>query len=218
MQRRDAGGGAALLPHRASVASPAPAARFTVAEWTPLDACALRATDQGSGFAADAAACALLAPGIGPAAALLPLAASQAGDMLRLRLYADQARGPAAHEEARRVVKFSGWAAVNGAGPTATATADDWHMDRTLALGSEGGHAALPWRDGTPSGYSLRLERLAYRDGDVPVLKLSVIEDASGAVLAYAWANPEATRIGINLGWLQVGLERGTKPVGGSPD
>jgi hypothetical protein len=214
MQRRGAGPDAVLLPHRASVATPAPADRFAAAEWTPLDACALHATGEGGGFVADAAACALLAPGIGPAAALLPLAAAHAGDTLRLRLYADQARGPEAHEEARRVVWFTGWAAVNGAGPTATATADDWHMDRTLALGSEGGRAALPWRDGSPSGYSLRLERLAYRDGDVPVLKLSVVEDASGAVLAYAWANPEATRIGINLGWLQAGLERGMKPAG----
>lgn len=39
------------------------------------------------------------------------------------------------------------------------------------------------------------------------IRKLSVVEDASGQTLAYAWANPEATRIGINLGWVQVGLE-----------
>jgi hypothetical protein len=48
---------------------------------------------------------------------------------------------------------------------------------------------------------------MTYRDGSVPVLKLSVIEDASGSSVVYAWANPEATRIGINLGWVQVGLE-----------
>ena len=39
------------------------------------------------------------------------------------------------------------------------------------------------------------------------MLKLSVVDDASGRTLAYAWTNPEATRIGINLGWVQVGLE-----------
>jgi hypothetical protein len=42
----------------------------------------------------------------------------------------------------------------------------------------------------------------------VPVLKLSIVGDADGATLAYAWANPEASRIGINLGWVQVGLDR----------
>ena len=55
--------------------------------------------------------------------------------------------------------------------------------------------------------FSLALEHLTYRDGDVPVLKLSVVDDADGRTLAYAWANPEATRIGINLGWVQVGLD-----------
>jgi hypothetical protein len=47
----------------------------------------------------------------------------------------------------------------------------------------------------------------------VPVLKLSVVGDADGSTLAYAWANPEATRIGINLGWVQVGLEREVAPT-----
>jgi hypothetical protein len=45
------------------------------------------------------------------------------------------------------------------------------------------------------------------------VLKLSVVGDADGATLAYAWANPEATRIGINLGWVQVGLDLETAPM-----
>jgi hypothetical protein len=47
----------------------------------------------------------------------------------------------------------------------------------------------------------------------VPVLKLSVVSDADGSTLAYAWANTEATRIGINLGWVQVGLSREDQPV-----
>jgi hypothetical protein len=159
-------------------------------------------------IASDVAACTALAPGIGPQAALLPLTVEREGEWLRVRLYADQARGPEAREEARRVETFAGWAAVNGAGANAVADSRDWHMDRSLRIGTEGGRAALVWRDGKASGYSLMLERLTYREGDVPVLKLSVIEDASGQTLAYAWANPEATRIGINLGWIQVGLDR----------
>jgi hypothetical protein len=82
-----------------------------------------------------------------------------------------------------------------------------------VRIGSEGGRYALHWRDGAPSGYSLALERLTYRDGNVPVLKLSVVSDADGSTLAYAWANPEATRIGINLGWVQIGLSREDQPV-----
>ena len=81
-------------------------------------------------------------------------------------------------------------------------------MDRKVSLGSEGGRYPLAFRDGNPSGYSLVLERLTYRDGNVPVLKLSVVDDRNGRTFAYAWANPEATRIGLNVGWVQVGLDR----------
>ncbi|MFI4969542.1 MAG: hypothetical protein ACHP7D_05010 [Lysobacterales bacterium] len=216
MQRVVAGDGSALLvPHRAMVATPAAGSAFDPKQWAPLDACALHGADAATGMrlAADPAACAVLAPGIGAEAALLPLVIEHAGEWLHLRLYVDQARGADAREDLRKVQVFEGWAAINGAGPSAVADANDWHMNRKLRLGSEGGRAALAWRDGKPSGYSLALERLTYREGNVPVLKLSVVEDTSGRTLAYAWANPEATRIGINLGWVQVGIERsGTSP------
>lgn len=202
-----------LTPHSALAATPAATAKFDAQQWTPLDACALRGTRSAAGLKAqaDVAACTALAPGVGAQAALLPLGVELEGDMLRVRLYADQARGADAREDARRVRWFSGWAAINGAGPKAGAENNDWHMDRTLRLGSEGTHYTLKWRDGAASGYSLGLERLTYRDGNVPVLKLSIVNDSDGRTLAYSWANPEATRIGINLGWVQVGLQSETE-------
>jgi hypothetical protein len=210
MRRTTASDGTAIwTPHRALGTAPAPAAKFDAQQWTALDACALRGTlsAAGSKAQADVAACTALAPGVGAQAALLPLEVEREGDMLHIRLYADQARGVDAREDARLVRWFGGWAAINGAGPKAGAENNDWHMDRALRLGSEGGRYALKWRDGAASGYSLVLERLTYRDGNVPVLKLSVVDDSDGRTLAYSWANPEATRIGINLGWVQVGLD-----------
>lgn len=205
--REDGAGAAALVPHRALVAAPAAGKDFDPAQWAPLDACALRPGSSAQSFRGDAATCTVLAPGIGAQMALLPLAIARDGDWLHVRFYADQARGPDARADLRRVQTFGGWAAINGGGPKAAADSNDWHMDRAVRIDNEGGRYALHWRDGNASGYSLALERLTYRDGNVPVLKLSVIEDASGQTLAYAWANPEATRIGINLGWVQVGLE-----------
>ena len=216
MQRVDADAGAVRLrPHRALVAAPGDGRQFDPAQWVALDACDLHGTVASSGLraAVDVAACTALAPGIGPQMALLPLALEHEGEWLRVRLYADQARGATARAEARKVATFAGWAAVNGAGPNAQADNSDWHTDRTLRIGSEGGRASLRWRDGSASGYALLLERLTYREGDVPVLKLSIIEEASGRALAYAWANPEASRIGINLGWVQVGLDRVATPL-----
>ncbi|HKE49077.1 MAG TPA: hypothetical protein VKB52_13515 [Rhodanobacteraceae bacterium] len=200
------------IPHRAT-AAPAPA--FDAQQWTALDACALRAA--GTHFAADLAACTAIAPGIGAEAALLPLDVETEGEWLHARLYADQARGAEAREDARLVRWFGGWAAVNGGGPKADAGSRDWHMDRGVRLGSEGGRYPLVWRDGAASGYSLALERLTYREGNVPVLKLSVVDDRNGQAIAYAWANPEATRIGINLGWVQVGLDRDDVPAATAP-
>jgi hypothetical protein len=201
-------GSSVLTPYRAIVASPSPASAFDAKQWTPLDACALRAADSGSALSADVAACTAIAPGIGAEAALLPLAIERDGEWLHMRLYADQARGADAREDLRLVRWFAGWAAINGGGAKADAANRDWHMDRAVRIGSEGGRYALHWRDGAPSGYSLLLERLTYREGNVPVLKLAIVADADGSTLAYSWANPEATRIGINLGWVQVGLSR----------
>ena len=211
MQTIDAAGDAnSMLPHRALVASPAMGTSFDTKQWTPLDACALHGTITFADIrvSADPAACAAIVPGIGPQAALLPLAIEREGEWLRVRLYADQARGADTREDARKVKIYGGWAAINGAGPKGGGDSNDWHMNRGLRLGSEGGHAALTWRDGKPSGYALSLERLTYRERNEAVLKLSIIEDATGRTIAYAWANPEATRIGINIGWLQVGLDR----------
>ena len=210
-----ADGAPTLLPHRALIAAPATGAQFDAKQWTPLDACSLGGTITATSIhvTANVAACAAIVPGIGPQAALLPLAIEREGEGLHVRLYADQARGVDVREDARKVQIFGGWAAINGAGPRGAGDSKDWHMYRAIRLGNEGGRAALAWRDGKPSGYSLGLERLTYREGNVPVLKLSVINDADGRTLAYAWANPEATRIGISLGWVQVGLER----VGAAP-
>ena len=210
MQRIGTGEAASLMPHRALDASVAAnVATFDARQWVPLDACALHGTSTPAGahVAADVAGCTTLAPGLGAQTALLPVAIEREGEWLHVRLYADQARGADARVDLRQVQVFSGWAAINGAGPNAPAN-NDWHMNRAMQLGNEGGRAALTWRDGRPSGYSLTLERVTYRDGNVPVLKLSVIDDASGQSIAYAWANPEATQIGINLGWVQVGLDR----------
>ena len=198
-----------LTPYRALVEAPKLGADFDPEQWVALDACALNgvATAAGLRVKADLATCMILIPGIGASAALLPLEIEHDGEWLRVRFYADQARGPDARIEARRLRWFTGWAAINGAGANAKLESNDWHMNRGMRIDNEGGRAPLNWRDGKPSGYTLSLERMTYRDGSVPVLKLSVIEDASGRSVVYAWANPEATRIGINLGWIQVGLE-----------
>lgn len=206
-----------LTPYRSLAESPSLGKDFDQKQWVALDACALRgaATAGGLEVRADLPSCQTVAPGIGATAALLPMSIRHDGDTLSVRLYADQVRGPDARADARKVRWYSGWAAINGAGPDAKPESTDWHMNRDLRISNEGGKTALKWRDGQSSGYSLELERATYRDGNVPVVKLSVIDDSSGRVVSYSWANPEATRIGVNLGWVQVGLD--SAPAAPSP-
>lgn len=182
--------------------------KFVAEQWAVLEPCALTGTWKDAQFiaAADATACSALLPGLGEAASLLPLRLTLDGDMLHAATFADQARGVDAAIDARRLRWFSGWAAINGGGAKAKSENQDWHMQKDMRLSSEGGKVALRWRDGAASGYSLELLRVNYVERKLNVLQLNVIEDASGRTLNYVWANPEATALGINLGWLQVGL------------
>jgi len=66
----------------------------------------------------------------------------------------------------------------------------------------------IRWRDGGASGYSLELVRTTYAERKLSVLQLNVVEDASGRTVDYAWTSPNADAVGINLGWLQVGVTR----------
>ncbi len=206
-----------LIPHRAidpskmaaRVSDPKPF-EFNDAEWTAFPACTLVGEWKHAQLnaAVDRILCNAVLPELGETSALLPLRVSNLEEGLSVATLADQARGEDADERARRVRWFGGWSALNGAGPQAKADSNDWHSRYDLRLHNEGGRTPLRWRDGAASGYSIELSRLTYAESKTPVLKLAVIEDASGKTLIYTWANPEATRIGINMGWLQIGLEQ----------
>jgi len=182
--------------------------RFDTTQWAELAPCAQTGGWKSTQFtaAADAGACSALLSGLGESAGLLPLRLSMEGDMLHTATFADQARGAEAGIDARRLRWFGGWAAINGGGPKAQSDNQDWHMQKDLHLSSEGGRVPLRWRDGAVSGWSLELARTSYPERKLDVLQLNLIDDASGRVLDYVWANPETTAIGFNLGWVQVGL------------
>ena len=193
-----------LTPQRAL-----PVGKDQAQQWANLAPCAMRgnAGKRPLSFVADSAACSAILPGLGASAALLPLRMTLTGDGMDVATYADQARGDNAVEHASRVRWFDGWVVINGGGPDAKADNNDWHMHRDLHISDQGGVSAIRWRDGQPSGYSLKLERLKFQQRDTEVLKLSLIRDSGGGAVAYAWANPDARQIGLSLGWMQTGLD-----------
>ena len=184
--------------------------RFVPERWAELAPCALSGEWKSGGFsaAADVGTCSALLPGLGISAGLLPLRFSVDGEMLRVATFADQARGADATIEARLVRWFAGWSAINGGGPNAKPENQDWHTHDDLRISSSGGRVSLRFRDGAASGYSLELQRRDYPERKLTVLQLNVVEDGSGRIAYYVWTSPNADLIGINLGWLQVGLTR----------
>lgn len=110
------------------------------------------------------------------------------------------------HHKNRKVRYFEGWGGVKKAGPTAAADDDEWHFMRDIAIHDEGQIYPILTADGERSGYSIQLARLTYQNTSAAILKLGLIEDASGNTLSYSWANPDASRIGINLRWAQIGV------------
>ena len=110
----------------------------------------------------------------------------------------------------QRAVEYSGWLAINPAGPTARSgdAQRPWHTRKDLRLHDGGQRLEVLWDDGSPSGWSLELARLHYANAAEPILRLDLIDDQSGQVVTYVWAGQDSRQIGMNLGWFQVGLTR----------
>jgi hypothetical protein len=110
------------------------------------------------------------------------------------------------HHINRKVSYYSGWGGIKARGPTAARDDDDWHFSREIVMHNEGQRWRVLDSQGKPSGYALELARLTYQNTRTAILKLGLVDEATGETVAYSWANPEASRIGINLRWAQAGL------------
>ena len=107
------------------------------------------------------------------------------------------------HHKLTRARMFEGWTAVLKDGSTemtgADAPSDAWDGQRNLTIHDQGETIKINDK------FSAQLAQLTYKNG-TKVLKLGIVENASGKTVAYTWTNPEAERIGINLRWIQAGF------------
>lgn len=196
-----------LVPHATNEATARLDEGFNASSWTPLQACSLLAQGVAANRwqVADTTRCLVVSTVLGQGAGLLPVDLQADRDRIVVRELANHGGGSTALIQSARVRWFSGWVALLGGGNRADAGSSDWHVNRGLRIGNEGGRAPIRWRDGVDSGYALRLERVTEPNGNTRLLKLSVV-DAGGQVVAYAWSNENSDRIGLSLGWIQVGL------------
>lgn len=103
-----------------------------------------------------------------------------------------------------RVRGYSGWVGVRDSG--VHDHGGDWRMADELTIQSDGLGLDPEDAAGMPLGVTLDLAPYRVRNGEPPVLRLRVFDSASGELLGQSWADPLATRIGLALPAVQVGL------------
>lgn len=106
----------------------------------------------------------------------------------------------------RKVRYFTGWVYFNRAGKDAKPEDKTFSSRRDLMIHTEGQKLPLLYEDGTPSPYLIELAQLTYQNTKTPILTLALLDRNTMKSITYIWANTDATRVGMNLGWFQVGL------------
>jgi len=178
------------------------------AQGRPAGACPLEVSVQRDGFIArtDADTCRF---GVGGEEVALIKEIAHDGDRL---VIGDRVVNPGNGEtlisdrvlQLERVRSFSGWVGVRDAG--ANHAENIWRVADEISMDSDG--LGLDPADvaGMPLGVTLDLAPYRVRDGG-SVLRLRVFDNTTGDLLGQAWADPLATRIGLALSGVQVGLQ-----------
>ena len=113
----------------------------------------------------------------------------------------------------RKVRYYTGWAYIRHEGPTGDGTNKKFTFQRNITIHNEGQRIPIIYDDGTPSPYMVELAQLTYQNTSLPILKLALIDKDTKKSVTYIWGNTEASRLGMNLTWFQVGLTQKTARV-----
>jgi len=96
---------------------------------------------------------------------------------------------------------YSGWAGSKS-------PQSDWQSVSAFEIYTDGEVLALLDQDGKDIGLHIRLSQVPWKKGERMILRLDLIDSATGMPSAYAFSDPDAENIGLNLGDVQVGLKR----------
>ena len=106
----------------------------------------------------------------------------------------------------RKVRHFKGWMGVQRKKIDPNSDDKSWVFVKDFSIHNEGQIVPIVDKDGSKTGYSVQLARLTYQNTTQPILKLGLIEDATGKTVTYIWSEVGSTRLGMNLRWMQAGL------------
>ena len=111
---------------------------------------------------------------------------------------------PDAPVQYRRATAFTCWIAVPRQAPQ-----EGWFFARDLAIHDQGGEVWITTDETTPRAYGFRMRNVRWPTGqNADALTLYVHDQRGAPAISYAWANPDAPRIGINLRTIQGSCSR----------
>ena len=104
----------------------------------------------------------------------------------------------------RRATAFTCWVAVPRLAPQ-----EGWFYARDLAIHDQGGEVWVTTDETAPRTFGFRMRNVRWPSGpNADALTLYVHAERDAPAVSYAWASPDATRIGINLRTLQGSCSR----------
>ena len=81
----------------------------------------------------------------------------------------------------------------------------DWTFKRGLEIYDQGGMVWLPTDESEPKQVGIKMRNVTWPSGsNRPSLVLYAYRPGEDRAVSYAWADPSAERIGINLRWMQA--------------
>jgi hypothetical protein len=109
----------------------------------------------------------------------------------------------------RRAHGFTCWASIRKAKLKPDGS-EDWSFERGIRLHDGGGRALVSSGEAPPQQVVLRMRNVVWSEGpNRPSLVLYIhTPDEPKRAVSYAWADPQATRVGINLRWVQASCTR----------
>ena len=114
----------------------------------------------------------------------------------------------------RKVTYFTGWAAMKTGGQISKPDTKTWRLHKAFRIHNEGGSAGLIDAAGADMGYRVELARLTRSRFGTKLLKLSVIDTKTDKTVAYTWSDPDSELIGINAGWIRIGVKLAKRSAG----
>jgi len=112
-----------------------------------------------------------------------------------------EVQGEISIQQFYRSQQFSGWA-----GKISAHTA--WQRAAPFVIFSDGEELALVDSDGVKIGVNIRLTQVPWKKDEKMILRLDLLDPATGKTSAYAFTDANAESIGLNLGDVQLGLKR----------